>query len=204
MTEEINVLSRTQIIIVEPTSGSVSVINAGPQGPAGPAGTGGGSSYTPPTGTVVMWAGAVTNIPPGWLVCDGSTPSRAAYPQLFAVIGTMYGPGDGVNTFTLPSMIDRMPRGGTPGSKGGALTHKHGLSAGYAMMSMGAIAGTYNLRESRKTGITPTWTSNIGNASAMTFNTHTAAAADGINLGGTTDDGDSLPPWQGFVFLIKT
>lgn len=35
---EINVISRTQIIVVEPTSGSVSVINAGPQGPAGPTG----------------------------------------------------------------------------------------------------------------------------------------------------------------------
>lgn len=35
---EINVISRTQTIIVEPTSGSVSVINAGPPGPGGPTG----------------------------------------------------------------------------------------------------------------------------------------------------------------------
>jgi hypothetical protein len=33
MSHEINVVSRTQQIIVEPTSGSVSVINAGPPGP---------------------------------------------------------------------------------------------------------------------------------------------------------------------------
>lgn len=33
MTDEINVLSRTQEIHVEPTSGSVSIINAGPPGP---------------------------------------------------------------------------------------------------------------------------------------------------------------------------
>ena len=38
MSGEINVISRTQIIYVDPTSGSVSVINAGPQGPAGPTG----------------------------------------------------------------------------------------------------------------------------------------------------------------------
>lgn len=38
MSGEINVLSRTQIINVDPSSGTVSVINAGPQGPAGPNG----------------------------------------------------------------------------------------------------------------------------------------------------------------------
>lgn len=36
MSDEINVISRTQTIIVEPTSGSVAVINAGPEGPPGP------------------------------------------------------------------------------------------------------------------------------------------------------------------------
>lgn len=36
---EINVVSRTQHIIIEPTSKSVAIINAGPQGPAGPAGS---------------------------------------------------------------------------------------------------------------------------------------------------------------------
>jgi hypothetical protein len=36
MSGEINVISRTQIIVVEPVSGSVSIINAGPMGPPGP------------------------------------------------------------------------------------------------------------------------------------------------------------------------
>jgi hypothetical protein len=39
---EINVVSRTQVIVVEPTAPSVSVINAGPMGPGGPPGSGGG------------------------------------------------------------------------------------------------------------------------------------------------------------------
>jgi hypothetical protein len=38
MSSEINVIQRTQNIIVEPSSGSVSVINAGPAGPGGPTG----------------------------------------------------------------------------------------------------------------------------------------------------------------------
>jgi hypothetical protein len=38
MSDELNVISRTQVINIEPTSGSVSIINAGPQGPAGSSG----------------------------------------------------------------------------------------------------------------------------------------------------------------------
>jgi hypothetical protein len=39
MSGEINVISRTQQVIVEPASSAVSIINAGPQGPGGPAGS---------------------------------------------------------------------------------------------------------------------------------------------------------------------
>jgi hypothetical protein len=39
MSGEINVVSRTQTIVVDPVSSSVSIINAGPAGPGGPAGT---------------------------------------------------------------------------------------------------------------------------------------------------------------------
>lgn len=38
-----------------------------------------------------------------WLNCDGSAVSRTTYAQLFAAIGTTFGPGDGVTTFNLPS-----------------------------------------------------------------------------------------------------
>lgn len=48
MSDEINVVSLTQTVIVEPGSGAVSVINAGPPGPAGAAGPAGGPAG--PTG----------------------------------------------------------------------------------------------------------------------------------------------------------
>lgn len=42
MSDEINVLSRTQVIVIDSTSDSVAVFNAGPAGPPGPAGDPGG------------------------------------------------------------------------------------------------------------------------------------------------------------------
>lgn len=53
-----------------------------------------------PLGTIIPYGG--TTAPTGFLVCDGSAVSRATYAQLFAVIGTKYGEGDGSATFNLP------------------------------------------------------------------------------------------------------
>jgi len=41
--------------------------------------------------------------PAGWLACDGAAYSRVTYANLFAVIGTTFGGGDGVNTFNVPN-----------------------------------------------------------------------------------------------------
>lgn len=48
------------------------------------------------------------NTPPeGYLVCNGATVSRETYADLFAVIGTTFGEGDGSTTFNLPDLRDR-------------------------------------------------------------------------------------------------
>lgn len=48
---------------------------------------------------------AVSSIPEGYLVCDGTAVSRSVYADLFDVIGTTYGPGDGINTFNVPNLM---------------------------------------------------------------------------------------------------
>lgn len=49
--------------------------------------------------------------PAGWLYCNGAPVSRATYNNLFALIGTTFGAGDGATTFNLPDMRGRFPRG---------------------------------------------------------------------------------------------
>ena len=61
-------------------------------------GSGGGGV---PVGTIIPFAG--NSIPEGYLLCDGSAISRTDYATLFAVIGTIYGTGDGNSTFNLPN-----------------------------------------------------------------------------------------------------
>lgn len=48
-----------------------------------------------------------TTAPTNWLVCDGSAVSRTTYSELFAIIGTSYGAGDGSTTFNLPNKKGR-------------------------------------------------------------------------------------------------
>lgn len=54
------------------------------------------------------------NTPPeGYLVCNGANVSRETYADLFAVIGTTFGSGDGSTTFALPNLIDKFTQGST-------------------------------------------------------------------------------------------
>jgi len=92
-----------------------------------------------PTGGVQAYAGSSS--PTGWLICDGSAVSRTTYSNLFAVISTTYGVGDGSTTFNLPDISGRVIAGkeasatlltsagsgvdgATLGSTGGSQTHQ--------------------------------------------------------------------------------
>ena len=78
-------------------------------------GGGGGGSESPnkfdsiPVGAQLPFAG--TTVPSGYLLCDGSAVSRTTYKDLFEVIGTTYGAGDGSTTFNLPNMKGKIPVG---------------------------------------------------------------------------------------------
>lgn len=63
-----------------------------------------------PTGTIIAYA-ANGDIPEGYLPCNGAAVSRTTYDNLFNVIGTLYGEGDGINTFNLPDLTDRFIQG---------------------------------------------------------------------------------------------
>lgn len=98
-------------------------------------GAGGGDSA--PIGQVSMYAGSTA--PDGFLMCDGSAVSREIYKDLYRVIGTTYGTGDGSTTFNLPNikgkvvvMLDSNDTDfDTLGETGGSKylqAHRHGLA----------------------------------------------------------------------------
>ena len=161
------------------------------------------------TGIIVPWSDA--SIPSGFLECAGAAVSRTTYADLFAVVGTTYGTGDGSTTFNLPDLTDKCCISNSPSkalaSSGGANT----------VTSTGNITGG----ASPHSLTTPEIASH-----AHSYNTGTAAAANGGQFARAEDttppvgSGDAhthnstanfvggsdsvLQPYLTLIYIIKT
>ncbi|BAR14528.1 phage collar domain containing protein [uncultured Mediterranean phage uvMED] len=62
-----------------------------------------------PTGSVHMMA--TTTAPSGYLKCNGAAVSRTTYADLFAIVGTTWGEGNGSSTFNVPDLRGEFVRG---------------------------------------------------------------------------------------------
>lgn len=67
----------------------------------------------PRAGSIEMFGGAAA--PMGTLLCTGQAVSRTTYVDLFAVVGTAFGAGDGSTSFNLPDLQQRFPVGAEAG-----------------------------------------------------------------------------------------
>ena len=68
------------------------------------------TGFVMPVGTILAYSAATA--PSGWLFCNGDAVSRSTYDDLFALIGTTYGSGDGSSTtFNLPDLREAAPVG---------------------------------------------------------------------------------------------
>lgn len=82
-----------------------------------------------PAGSILAWTAIA--IPANWLECNGQAVDRDDYSDLFAIIGTQYGVGDGSTTFNVPDLRGRVITGydsgqtefNALGKQGGAKTH---------------------------------------------------------------------------------
>ncbi len=85
------------------------------------------SATTTPVGTLAMWLTGAA--PTGWVFLQGQNISRTTYSELFSLWGTTFGAGDGVTTFGVPDMQQRIPIGKT---------------AAGTLATLGAVTGTWD------------------------------------------------------------
>ncbi|WP_294240878.1 tail fiber protein [uncultured Chryseobacterium sp.] len=78
-----------------------------------------------PPGAIIYMA--TSTVPNGYLECNGAAVSRTTYPELFNLIGTTYGSGDGSTTFNLPDLRGEFVRG---------WDHGRGLDSGRSLGSL--------------------------------------------------------------------
>ena len=154
------------------------------------------------TGFIHMYGGP--SVPPGgWLLCDGTAVSRIGYANLFAVIGTAYGTGDGSTTFNVPDLRGRVPLGVGTGLGGGA--SGTGLpAAGDALTAVSR--GTWKGAETHVlvAGELPT-TAVQGTGSVTVDVTVPTVAVGAVNTAlGSGTAHNNLQPVMGLNFIIKT
>jgi len=166
-----------------------------------------------PTATIVPWSDS--SVPTGFLECDGSAVSRSTYADLFAIVGTTYGSGDGSTTFNVPDLQDNVAVGksGTKnlGSTGGAntvtSTGNVGGSTANATLSTGQLASHSHTMpgESGNVNSNQSWNArgpgqnpSTGNAGSGGGHSHNMSA----NF--TGDATSVVQPYLTVIYIIKT
>jgi microcystin-dependent protein len=165
------------------------------------------AAISPFTGSMLMWPTATP--PSGFLLCNGQTASRATYAALFAVVGTLFGAGDGSTTFTLPNYTDRMPIGA--GSLYGANSlggsRDATLPSHFHTASVNDPGHTHILSGSAATGGSDSlgvYASGTRTDNSKTMSTVVTGISVGISTAGVSATNANLPPYLGIFFIIKT
>ena len=173
-----------------------------------------------PTATIVPWSDSA--VPTGFLECNGAAVSRSTYADLFAIVGTTYGSGDGSTTFNVPDLQDNVAVGksGTKNlaSTGGANTvtstgnvggstanatlstsqlasHSHGIAT-YVRINFGQAGPTLFAPSEPNKGPGPTPnTNNSGSGSGHSHNMSATFSGDATSV---------VQPYLTVIYIIKT
>ncbi len=180
-------------------------------------------------GAIKPWTKAAA--PAGYLLCNGAAVSRSTYAELFAVVSTTYGSGDGSTTFNVPQLQGKMPQGydgntynlaGTGGANTVtvSLTNNQGVSvtgnAGNTSLTTAQLAShnhTLSLQMGRQSMIGTSFIDvasqndpssiTIGNAGSGTAHNHTLTLT-GTLTGTVTGAGtNSFSPFVVVNYIIK-
>ena len=159
----------------------------------------GGTLYADaPVGSIQAYGGS--SAPWGWLLCQGQAISRTTYAELFNVIGTSFGEGDGSTTFNIPDMRESVPKGA--GLSGKSSTHydADGVALGEFIEDR-IKAHNHNIRDNTGRIVASVY-GTTGGASAYTPSRSSSISDDSIvtlDTGSTTNEVKSV----GVNYIIK-
>lgn len=147
-----------------------------------------------------------------WLLCDGTAYSRTTYAALFAIIGVLYGAGDGSTTFNVPDMRGRFPQGSNAtdavGAKGGQAVadigqHTHGISGHNHTFSMVYAVNT-TVSGGAQTRVTDINGQTGSGGTSATATTNSSGALTTGNPTGSIAAPENRPPFLALNYIIKT
>jgi microcystin-dependent protein len=174
-----------------------------------------------PIGVILAYGGG--EAPPGYLMCDGSTVPRNrdastgyGFPELFGVIGSRFGDGNGTTTFHLPNTHDcfLLGAGSITGAGGNGGEQQHTLINEEMPMHTHSISsdGSHNHTPGAGGNFVTTNAPTSAQVNAPGFSGYTLEAYTSANgahsHGGATGTGggdtahNNMPPYLGVEFII--
>lgn len=157
-----------------------------------------------PTGVVVAYTGSTA--PDNWLLCDGSAVSRTTYNELFSLIGTIYGSGDGSTTFNLPDLRGRTIFG-KDDMGGSAASRVTSAGSGIDGATVGAVGGSEFMQAHGHPGSTvpSNTTGGLGASNRVleSDNGGGASTATATIASAGSGDAENMPPAIILNYIIK-
>jgi microcystin-dependent protein len=126
---------------------------------------------------IVLWKGAVPDIPALWHLCDGDAGTPDLRNSFVLGAGSSYNPDD----------------------NGGALTHFHAVNCGLHKHNVTLANHTHNLVSA------PPLALQVGtNLAVTTSASKSAVTENNVDVGGATDYKSHMPPYYALCYIMYT
>ena len=158
--------------------------------------------YYTKIGQIEMFSGSTP--PSKWKLCDGSVINRDTFADLFSVLGTAFGGGDGENTFAIPDFKGRAPVGVGESAATGHTAHTLGQYDGEEKH----VLTTAELASHRHAVAVGSWDGSHSGlitiqSSTMSWNSWNGSTGN-IGATGSNTAHNTMQPYTGINFIIYT
>ena len=158
-----------------------------------------------PSGIIAMWSGTASNIPTGWLLCDGSNGTPDLRDRFIVGAGSTYSPkatgGEATHKLTtaeMPNHNHNLSLSGLIASSAGS--HTHSVSGSFARIKS---SQQYNAER----GLSYTTYAVDNGGSGFIENsgahTHSISGSGSISSIGSDVAHNNLPPYYALCFIMK-
>lgn len=148
-----------------------------------------------PVGAILASAGLL--VPTGWFECNGASVSRTQYAELFSIVGTTYGAGNGSTTFNLPDLRGRMLAGMDSSQTEFSTLGKTGGEKAHILTIAELPPHTHDIKMDSDTS------PDGGTGAAASEDTHNGTLAAGAMSTGGGASHNNLPPFMAVRWIIK-